>query len=234
MNHEELEKRLGYTFEDQKLLQRALTHSSYAHENVNAEDLERLEFLGDSLLNAATTFLLWERFPDAREGDLSKVRNQLVNTSCLADIGRELEIGPHLRLGKGERKTAGHEKDRILEDSVEALAGALHLDGGFAAVQAAARRWMGPRIEALADRVQSAGREAVQNPRNTLQELTQEKWGELPVYAVVDEAGPAHAPEFTVEVRVNDELCGVGVGSNKRDAHRKAAAQAVTHLQGQQ
>lgn len=222
--------RLGHEFANPELLRRALTHSSFAHENVNSTDMERLEFLGDSVLNAATTFLLWERFPDASEGDLSKARNQLVNTACLASIGRELDLGPQLRLGKGERRTGGNEKDRILEDAVEALAGALLLDGGFEAVQAAARRWMGPRIEVLADRVTTAGSDAVQNPRNTLQELTQERWAVLPQYTVVDESGPAHAPVFKVEVRVNDELCGTGEGMNKRDAKRRAAERAVAYL----
>ncbi|MCO4745415.1 MAG: ribonuclease III [Proteobacteria bacterium] len=227
---DELQGRLGYVFKDEALLARALTHRSYAHENRNTEDMERLEFLGDSVLNAATTFLLWERFPEAREGDLSKVRNQLVNTRCLADIGRELELGPHLRLGKGERRSGGHDKERILEDAVEAIAGAIHLDAGFAEVQQAARRWMAPRIEALADKVLASGRDAVQNPRNTLQELTQERWGVLPEYTVVSEEGPAHDLEFTVEVRVLEQLHGTATGPSKRDAHREAARAALRSL----
>lgn len=225
-----VQERIGHAFGDVELLSRALTHRSYAHENDGERDLERLEFLGDSVLNAATTVLLFERFPTAPEGALSKVRNQLVNTACLADIGRSLELGPYIRLGKGERRTGGSDKDRILEDAVEAVAGALMLDGGFPKVLEAARRWMSPRIEALADQMEAGGHVVVENPRNTLQEITQERWGVLPEYEVTGETGPAHAPRFTVVVRVQDQLLGEATGPNKRSAHRMAAEQAVRKL----
>ena len=228
---ESLQGRVGYRFDDLRRLEQALTHSSWAHEHDKVQDLERLEFLGDSVFNAAVTILLWRQAPQAREGDLSRARNQLVNTERLAAVGRALDLGSAILLGKGERRSGGADKDRILEDAVEALAGAIFLDGGFDAVCAAAERWVGDSVQEVVGQLVDEGVEAVANPRNTLQEITQERWSCLPEYEVLAVDGPAHAPEFHVSVSLQGKVLGRGTGSNKRQAHRAAAVAALRELE---
>ena len=213
---------VGHTFRDPALLTLALTHASYAHEH-GGPDQERLEFLGDAVLQLVVTDWLYERFPTAREGELSRLRQRLVNTGCLAEVGGRLGLGPHLRLGAGEDASGGRERPRVLAGAVEAVIGAAFVDGGVDAARAMLRGWLGEHVEALAAATPGASKD----PRNALQELEQAAHGTTPTYHVTDTSGPAHAPWFVVEVRVGDRSLGRGEGASKREASRLAALAAL-------
>ncbi len=224
MEQHPLEDALGLTFSDQELLERALTHTSWAHEN-GGEHNERLEFLGDAVLEMCTTLLLMEHFVLAREGELSRLRALLVNTDVLAAIGSSLDVGAHLRLGKGEEAHGGRQRISILENTVEAILGAVYTDAGFAVCQRVVGDWMTPRIADL-DRPEERAN-AWKDARSLLQEHTQALVGQPPTYLVEQTGGPAHQPTFTAEVVLNDEVVGRGEGGTKREASRAAAKAAL-------
>lgn len=224
-----VQERLGHTFDDPQLLQQALTHTSYAHEN-EARPNERLEFLGDAILQASMTILLFERFPEAPEGQLSRFRARLVNTEILAGLGAELELGPALRLGKGEEQSGGRQKISLLADAAEAVLGALYLDAGFEKCLEIVRVLMASRLETLGAVAAREGATAWQDPKSRLQEETQSRWNRPPSYEVVHTEGPDHAPTFEVEARMDDQVLGRGVGGSKREAMRLAAADALAGL----
>jgi ribonuclease-3 len=225
MSVEALQDRLGYRFVELERLQLALTHRSWAHER-GGPDNERLEFLGDAVLQTCSTVLLMERFPEAREGELSRLRSQVVSTPALAAVGRDLALGDLLQLGVGEEQTGGRQRRRVLACATEAVLGAIFLDGGLEASLDVVRRWLGPRVGAL-----DAGAPiAWKDPRSRLQELTQSSGGATPTYLLREQVGPAHALVFVVDVLRGAEVLGRGEGSSKREASRRAAEAALCAL----
>jgi ribonuclease-3 len=208
-----LQRRLGYTFRNPALLRRAITHRSHA-----ADHNERLEFIGDSLLNCVVAILLFERLPGLPEGDLSRLRAGLVNQSALFEIAQALELGDELLLGEGELKSGGFRRPSILADGFEALLGAIFLDSGFAEVRRV--------VEALvAGRIDRAGEAPpAKDPKTALQESLQGRRLPLPRYVVVAVGGEAHRQVFRVECRVDElGLAAVGEGASRRAAEQQAA-----------
>lgn len=222
---DKLEKKLGHQFKDRLLIDEALRHSSYGYERDLSHN-ERLEFLGDSILNACTTTLLVAHFSELREGQLSHLRSRLVNTTTLAEIGRSLGLQDALLLGKGIAAKGGKHLDSVLADATEAVVGAVYLDAGFETARDLIRQWMDPRMAALgeSDERQSGWLD----PRGLLQHKVQKQHGEPPEYSVIGTSGPDHEPVFSVEVRSQGELLGTGRGRNKRAASRAAAEAALT------
>lgn len=216
----ELERRLGHEFRDKELARQALTHRSHG-----TPHNERLEFLGDSLLNCAVATLLYSRFPRLPEGDLSRLRAGLVNQASLSEIATALGLGDQLRLGEGELKSGGFRRPSILADALEALLGAVYLDAGFEAVRAAVERLMGDRLEGR------EGRPVKKDPKTALQELLQGRRLALPRYSVQRTEGEAHEQTFTVECRVDDlGLAASGQGPSRRAAEQAAAELALAEL----
>ena len=221
-----LQNRLDYEFRDLSLLEQALTHSSFANER-ETPDNERLEFLGDAVLELAVSALLVERFPAAREGQLSRLRSRLVNTDALAHIARGLDLGPLLRLGIGEDQTGGRDRTSVLADAAEAILGAVFLDGGFARARKIAVGWVDDPLQKLdGDGVDLRWK----NPRSLLQERIQATLHKTPQYRVLGRSGPAHEPTFEVQVYVADRILGTGTGSSKRAASHAAAMHALEAL----
>ena len=223
---------LGYWFTDLSLLRAALTHSSWVHEH-GGRDSERLEFLGDAVLELVVSEMLFRQHPEAPEGALSALRSNLVDTGTLAEVGRELHLGDALRLGKGEDATGGRGKPTVLADATEAVLGAVFLDAGFQKARAVATTWMAPRLARLD--LNTVGHEAPtwREPKGLLQEWTQARWKITPTYHTIERSGPEHAPTFTVEVRVGERLRATGTGPSKRTAAKAAAEQALDVLRGE-
>jgi len=228
---EALEERLGHRFSDRDLLLCAVTHTSYANEHEDAESNERLEFLGDAILQTCMTILLFRRFPDAPEGDLSRFRARLVNTEILAGLGAELELGSALRLGRGEAQSGGRTKLSLLANASEAVLGALYLDTGFEPCFEVVSRLMESRLDTLHQVAAAEGASAWQDPRSRLQEETQRRWQHTPSYEVVGTGGPPHEPTFEVEVRIEGRVLGHGTGGSKREAMRMAAVDALERME---
>ena len=216
-------EKLGVSFRDPGLFDVALTHRSYAYEQDTSETNERLEFLGDAILNLCVTDLLYKRFPEHLEGDLAKLRASLVSEPALADVALELGLGPAIRLGRGERMSGGHSKPSIMADSLEAVIGAVYLDGGIATVRKVVKALFGGRVE------DAAGRDIPKDAKTRLQEIVTRRHAILPRYRVAG-SGPDHAKRFRAEVYVNDELCGDGEGRSKKEAEQAAAASALSTL----
>jgi ribonuclease-3 len=214
---------LGHRFAEKALLRLALTHRSRVNEEGGrGVGNERLEFLGDAVLDLAISELLMERSPDADEGRLSRARAELVNTRALARHAQHLGLDRSVRLGRGEARSAGRRKASILANVFEAVLAALYLDGGLEPVRALVEREFGALLD------DPALFEA--DPKTRLQELLQAAGRPIPVYATTRTEGPDHAREFHVEVRVEDEVVGRGVGGSKREAEQQAASQALEHL----
>lgn len=216
-----LETAIDYHFSDKALLQQALTHRSHSsHHN------ERLEFLGDSVLNFVVAALLFKRFPRIDEGDLSRLRANLVKQSSLADIAQKLELSQYLRLGEGELKSGGFRRPSILADTVEAIFGAVFLDTGFDAAQKVIARQYAPILQNVDP--QTLGKD----PKTLLQELLQGRKLDLPLYTVVATHGAAHNQMFDVECTVPALDIKVGAaGSSRRAAEQLAATQAIASIQ---
>lgn len=220
-----VENALNYSFSDKRLLEEALRHSSYVNE-VPAADLcdnERLEFLGDAVLNLVVGHLLMERYADLNEGDLSRMRSALVNEHQLADLARRLDLGTHIRLGKGEAQTGGHEKSSILAGAIEALIAAVYLDGGFSAAFGIVQSMFMAQVSQM-----EHWREHV-DFKSRLQELMQTRPGQMPVYTIIREEGPDHDKTFWVQLRVK-EVETEGVGKSKKTAEQDAARKALIRL----
>lgn len=216
----ELERALGYQFADQGLLKLALTHRSFG-----ARNNERLEFLGDSLLNYAIADALFKQFPEAREGQLSRLRAQLVRGETLAQIARELGVSVYLTLSDGERKTGGADRDSILADSVEALFGAIYSDAGLDCVLSVIGRLYQSRLAAL------SLAETPKDSKSRLQELMQGRQLPLPEYQVIDVQGQGHEQVFTVACRVAGlREPVVASATNRKKAEKITAEQALTLL----
>jgi ribonuclease-3 len=208
---------------DPALLERAVTHRSYAYENGGLPTNERLEFLGDSVLGLVVTDTLYRTHPDLPEGQLAKLRAAVVNAKALAGIGRELGLGQHLLLGRGEETTGGRDKSSIVADTVEAVLGAVYLDQGLDVATALIHRLFDPLI------AESAGLGAGLDWKTSLQELCAAQSLGVPEY-VVDESGPDHMKSFRARVRVGVALYGDGRGGSKKEAEQQAASTAYAEL----
>ena len=219
---EALKVAVGHHFTHEALLVQAVTHASWAHEN-DGGDYERLEFLGDAVLQLGSSALLMERFPEAREGQMSRLRSRLVSTEGLAKLAKTLQVGPALRLGVGEESTGGRKRPRVLAEAVEAVLGAVYLDAGAELALSLVRRWLDDPLAQLENQAEIAWKD----PRSLLQERTQRDLGQTPVYGVADRIGPPHQPTFVVEVRVGEQVLGRGEGRSKREASRRAAEVAL-------
>jgi ribonuclease III len=212
-----LERRLGYRFVERNLLVLALTHRSQGDANN-----ERLEFLGDAALGFIVADWLFRVFPDAREHQLTVMRASLVKRPALARVAREIDLGDHLRLGTGERRSGGHQRESILADTLEAVLGAVLRDGGVAATSAVVERLFGHHVSAV---------DAVRDSKTILQELLQARRLSLPEYSVTSQLGDAHTPQFTIACRIADlNMVTQGQGASRREAEKAAAAAALTAL----
>ena len=214
-------------FRDASLFARALTHRSYLNEHpeLAPEDNERLEFLGDAVLDFVTGAWLYNRFPELREGRLTSLRAALVKTESLAQFAVRAGLPERIRLGRGETDTGGRGRLSLLAGAFEAMLGALYLDQGLPAVQA----YLAQLLPDEVDRILAA--EADRDPKSMLQEWSQAERGITPRYRTVAEHGPDHAKEFTVEVRIGDAVVGQGTGLSKRAAAQAAATDAMRRLQ---
>lgn len=219
-----LEERLGHGFEGPGLLDLALTHRSVSAEDPSTEDNERLEFLGDAVLQLVVTDLLYHHYPDLAEGKLAKVRASLVSRPLLAEIARQLDLGPNLRLAPAEERTGGRAKDSILADALEAVIGAVYLDGGLEEARRIIVALLGDHV---AERAKSPG---VRDYKTRLQEILA-RGGERPTYEVVGE-GPDHARRFSAVVFVADRRLGTGEGRSKKQAEQAAAREAIEAISG--
>lgn len=217
---EELEQRLGYSFHKPDLLNQALTHRSFG-----AVNNERLEFLGDAILNFIIAKELYQRFPSAREGQLSRLRARLVRRQTLAEVAREMSIGDHLIMGSGELKSGGFNRDSILSDSLEAIIGAMYLDSDIGRTEECVTSWFFARLDALSLKTSQ------KDSKSRLQEFLQARQHDLPEYVVVDIKGAAHQQKFRVECRAAllDEPV-IGEGSSRRVAEQNAASIALAKL----
>jgi ribonuclease-3 len=222
-NYAALRAALGDPVLDPERLERALTHRSYAYENGGLPTNERLEFLGDSVLGVVVTETLYRTHPDLSEGRLAKLRAAVVNARALAEVGRGIGVGEHVKLGRGEEATGGREKASILSDTVEAVIGAVHLSGGFEVSAPVVHRLFDPLIEAAS--AMGAGLDW----KTSLQELSAEHGLGVPEYVIADE-GPDHMKTFTAQVRVRDHLYGNGVGRSKKEAEQAAAETAYGEI----
>ena len=220
----ELEDRIKYTFSNRSLLDQALTHRSFGTSNN-----ERLEFLGDAVLNLVIGRYLFERHPDLPEGELTRVRSVLVDQDGLTRISRDLDLGVHLKLGAGEEKTEGSKRPSILSDAVEAIFGAVYLDSGFEAVERVIRTLYSSYIE------NTDPRELSKDPKTKLQEFLQGIRIALPDYGVIDVLGEAHDQEFVVECRVPTfDVAARGNGRSRRSAEQEAARLAYKLISEQE
>lgn len=223
----ELQARMGYTFENPALLERALTHRSYAHEHGNQARLhnEALEFLGDAVLGLVVAEWLVEKYPDSREGVLARFKSYLVSSKHLAECAERLELGAHLRLNRGEEKTGGRRKRALLENTFEAILAALYLDGGFDAARTFVRRLFEPTVSRLdpsdIDRTDA---------KTALQDWLRAHGLPLPEYVTVGTEGPAHHPEFSIALRLDGEVLALGRGPSLKSAHQSAAGEALEAL----
>ncbi len=215
---------LGDPTLDAELLDRALTHRSYAYENGGLPTNERLEFLGDSVLGVVVTEALYTTHPDLSEGRLAKLRAAVVNARALAGVARDIGLGQHIKLGRGEESTGGRDKASILSDTVEAVIGAIHLSGGFAASAPVVHLLFDPLMDAAA--AMGAGLDW----KTSLQELSALRGLGVPEYVIEDE-GPDHMKTFTAQVRVGDQLYGHGEGRSKKEAEQAAAETAYGAIQ---
>ncbi len=222
----DLTRRLRYTFSDHRILVQAFCHASYVNEHPNAglRDNERLEFLGDAVLDLAVSTLLMKTFKDAPEGDLSKFRAMVVDEAGLYEVSLGLGLGAYLLLGRGEEQGSGREKPSILADTLEAVIGAVYLDGGFDSAMNVIARLFQPMIE----RVEAD--EMVHDFKSLLQEFTQQAWRTLPKYRLIKESGPAHNKRFTVALDLRGKTVAEGEGSSKKEAEQQAAKRAFVSL----
>lgn len=218
-----LQKKIRVKFKNPNLLQTAFIHKSYLNEHraVNIEDNERLEFLGDAVLELVSTEFLFNAFPDTGEGQLTTFRSALVKGKHLADVGRKLELGRYLHLSRGEEKSGGREKNYLLANTLEALIGAMYLDRGFKTCHTFISNFI---LTNLGDILRTG---AHIDAKSSLQEMSQEKYGITPIYEVLNEIGPDHNKVFEVAAFIGKEMVGKGKGSSKQKAEQDAAWNAL-------
>jgi ribonuclease-3 len=220
MDYRPLQRKLGYSFAQASLLQQALTHRSHS-----VEHNERIEFLGDSVLNCCIAHQLYQRFGELKEGELSRLRANLVRQATLAELAQHLELGTYLRLGEGELKSGGYRRPSILADGLEALFGAVFLDGGFVAAQGVILGLYASMLERLDPQILG------KDPKTLLQELLQARKIPLPQYAVVATQGAAHSQQFQVECQIPQlAIRTTGFGASRRIAEQEAAQLAFAQM----
>lgn len=218
---EELEKKIGYDFQDKEILKLAMTHSSYANEKTirRQENNERLEFLGDAVLELVSSQFLFRKYPDKPEGFLTELRASMVCEPTLALCAKEIELGSFLRLGRGEVRTGGQERPSITSDALEALIGAIYLDGGFEEAEKFIKQFILECIDK---------KQLFHDSKTKLQEFVQRNYPEEElVYRIVKETGPDHNKTFYVEAYVGEQMFGAGSGHSKKNAEQEAAYQAL-------
>lgn len=221
----DLEARLGYTFRNPDLLRDALTHPSYRHEQPDtAADHQRLEFLGDAVLGLLAAEHYYHAFAEDNEGRLTRLRASLASTAPLAAAARSVDLGPHVRLGRGEEASGGRQRDALLADTLEAVLGAAYLDGGLEA----ARVIFAHVILSLSLTGESG--DAADNPKGRLQEWAQQHNDEPPHYRLVHEEGRPHDRFYIVQAVLGDRILGTGAGPNKREAEKHAARNALARI----
>ena len=220
----DLESAIGYRFRNITLLQNALTHSSYANErwHDSLKSNERLEFLGDSILGMVVAEYLYKNFPDRPEGELTRMRADMVCEKSLASVAARIGLGQHLMLGNGEEQGGGRNRDSILADAVESVIAAAFLDGGMAAARQFIDQYI--LVEVPVTKLHNA------DYKTALQELVQQKKNQVLTYTLIGESGPDHDKRFEVEVKLNGEVVGVGSGSSKKRAEQDAAHSAIEAL----
>ena len=220
----DLESAIGYRFKNITLLQNALTHSSYANERWHNSLLsnERLEFLGDAILGMTVAKYLYQTFPDRPEGDLTRMRADMVCEQTLAKVAARIELGKHLLLGNGEEQGGGRTRNSILADAVESVIAASYLDGGMEAAQKFIEQFI--LVEVPVKQLHNA------DYKTALQELVQQKKNQVLSYTLVGESGPDHDKQFDVEVKLNGKVVGTGSGSSKKRAEQAAAHAALEKL----
>ena len=218
-----LEERIGYEFRDEALLKQALTHSSFTNEQkINkAKNYERLEFLGDAVLELVSSEFLFREHPEVPEGELTKQRASMVCEPSLAFCARDLELGEFMRLGKGEESTGGRNRDSITSDAMEAVIGAIYLDGGMTAAKAFIDRFILSDLE---------DKQLFYDSKSNLQELVQGKFKQELSYELLEESGPEHNKTFRVSVHMGEEVLGEGQGRTKKAAEQQAAYMALLRL----
>lgn len=219
----ELQTVIGYKFKQEGLLRQALTHSSFANEKrmKKLSDNERLEFLGDAVLEVTSSEYLYQNYKNLPEGDLTKLRASIVCEPTLALCTREINLGKYLYLGKGEDLTGGRERKSVLSDALEAVIGAIYLDGGFEAAKTFVQRFILTDIE---------HKKLFYDSKTILQEVVQGNFEEQLHYELLEEEGPDHDKKFKVEARIGDEAVGSGIGHTKKAAEQEAAYQALLLL----
>lgn len=224
-----LQSSLGYRFKALALLEEALTHSSHVNEQKTGSlpHNERLEFLGDAVLSLVMSEYLASALPQSSEGTLSKLKAKLVSEGSLAQVARRLGLGEHLKLGRGEDRSKGREKDSLLADALEAVLAAVHLDGGFDVSRAVTRHIFAEELRNIAAQLEQPG---AGDYKTQLQEWCQKTHDTLPRYATIRETGPDHQKLFEVELSVLGEVVGMGAGRSKKEAEQQAAKQALEQL----
>lgn len=215
-----MEQALSYKFQDLAALERAFTHRSAQHTKDSKADYERLEFLGDAVIDLAVAQLLLDAHPLAREGELSKMRAALVNTESLAEIARSINAGAFIRLSRGELAAGGASRPSILADVLEAIAGAVYRDGGFEPAKEVVTKLFGDRVRTVTPR----------DPKTELQELLHATGSEPPIYLLELVEGPEHAPNFVSVVEVDGQIVGRGRGKTKKASQQAAAEEALARL----
>lgn len=228
---EQLQERLSYAFGDRSILLLSMTHKSFGHEfhhdkTLALRDNERLEFLGDAILDVIISDILLETFPNAKEGQLSKMRAAVVNEKTLAEVAASINLGECIRLGKGEVRTGGFEKPSILSSALEALVAAIYLDGGFNAVYPVIRHLFAPFFR-------EEGEDLISfcDHKTQLQEIIQARWKVTPSYHLLGTQGPDHAKVFEVEVRVQGKIVAKAAGNSKKMAEQNAARNAILSVE---
>jgi ribonuclease-3 len=224
---EELQRRLGHSFADGDLLRQALTHASFGHEKRRKlPDNQRLEFLGDAVLQLAVTTELYRRFPELTEGRLTVLRAKLVRREHLQVLAQQLNLGEHLILGRGEENSLGRQRGSILADAMEAVLGAVYAEAGWEGARAIILRLLEPALAEIGN--ENDATEA--NPKGTLQEKLQADGENPPVYRCLSETGPAHARVYEVVVEWQGRELGRGEGASKKEAETRAAQAALAGL----
>ena len=222
-----LEERLGYSFRQPELLERALTHKSFSQEHAEIQgNNQRLEFLGDAVLGLVIATELLERLPEGNEGSLSRLRASLVRGGSLARIGRRMEIGAYLRLGNGEEQSGGRDKDKLIEDSLEAVLGAVYKDADYQSCRDVILRLFNSDLKEVVE----GGTDQAVDYKSRLQEYLQRGGKPTPTYQIANTWGPDHQRRFQCEVHWNGQVLGTGEGGSKKTAEKAAARQAYQRL----
>ncbi len=225
MDSSKLEKEIGVEFKNKNLLKEALTHRSYLNENPGwGQHNERLEFLGDSVLELITSDFLYKKYPGQNEGDLTVLRAALINYQMLARVAREIDLENYILLSKGEAKDTGKGREAILADAFEALLAAIYLDRGYEIAEEFLQKFLLPHLEEIEKN------QLYKDPKSLLQELIQEQSRATPTYQVLEESGPDHQKIFRVGVYANEKLIAEGKGLSKQEAETNAASQALSSL----